>query len=127
MDLMTLLFVFVIGFYLGWKLQESFFVHIIKNNPEEIEEACRIARRNRETKLVNSEVELETEDGKHIKTKGVELNIETVGDTLYAYSKTTNQFIAQGNTIEELLTIAHKRFPGQTFFGNLPDEEHQNS
>lgn len=127
MDLLLLSIVFFFGMYLGWKLQEFLIVQIIKNNPEEIEEACRIARRNRENKLVDSEVELETDDGKLIKTKGVELNIEAVGDVLYAYSKATNQFIAQGHTIEELLTIAHKRFPGQTFFGDLPNQEHQNS
>lgn len=125
---MELLIIFVLGFYCGWKLNEKFFVHIIKTDPEAIEEACRIAKRNRaEDLLGETEVEMETEDGKLVKTKGVELAIEAVGDVLYAYSKATNQFIAQGNTIEELLKIAHKRFPGQTFFGDLPDEEHQNS
>jgi hypothetical protein len=123
-----LIVIFGIGFYCGWKVNEKFFVHIIKTDPESIEEACRIARRNlAEDQLGQSEVELETEDGKLVKTRGVELAIEMVGGVMYAYSKATNQFIAQGNTIEDLLKIAHKRFPGQTFFGDLPEEGNQNS
>lgn len=122
-----LIFVFVLGIYIGWRIHESVIVHAIKNNPEIIEEACKVAKRDREEALTISEVEMETDDGRTVKTRGVELAIESVGNTLYAYAKATNQFIAQGETIEELLKVAHKRFPGKTFFGELPDEEHQKS
>ncbi len=119
---LLLVIVFFLGCYLGWKVQEMFFIHVIKSNPEIIEEALRVAKRD---KLEQESIELETDDGKIIKTKGVELAIEVVGGVLYAYSKATNQFIAQGDTIEDLLKVAHTRFPGQTFFGDLPNEEHQ--
>ena len=57
-----------------------------------------------------------------VKVTGVELAIERVNDRLYAYSKDTNQFIAQGTDLKDLLAEAHKRFPGKTFFGDLPED-----
>ncbi len=126
MDFTLLLIIaFVIGIYIGWSAHERVIIHTFKHNPEIIEEALRVAK-NDDT-LEQTLVEVETDSGETIKTSGVELAIESVNNTLYAYAKATNQFIAQGENIEELLKVAHKRFPGKTFFGELPDEEHQKS
>jgi Mg2+/Co2+ transporter CorC len=109
--------VLLVGIYAGWKAHEHFMVMVIKNNPEIMEEACRVARQEGS----QEEITIETDDGNSITTKGVELAIEQVNGVMYAYSKATNQFIAQGETIEALLKSAHTRFPGKTFFGDLPE------
>ena len=109
----------LIGFYAGWKIHEAFIIHIIRVDPDTIEKALAIARKE-ETEQV---VTLETDDGESVTAKAVELDIEVVKGVMYAYSKASNQFIAQGESIEELLKTAHNRFPGKNFFGTLPEEE----
>jgi hypothetical protein len=113
------LLAFLAGCYLGWRVHETFIIHIIKTDPKTIEEALAIARKGSE----EQEVTLQTEDGESVTTKAVELDIEMVKGVLYAYAKANNQFIAQGESIEDLLKMAHARFPGKNFFGNLPPEE----
>lgn len=124
-DAIILIIALVVGFIAGWKVHEAIIVQAIKTQPEGIEEAIRIAKANRDRG--DDEVEITAKDGNTVRTKGVELAIEHVNGQLYAYTKATNQFIAQGETIEDLLKTAHARFPGKVFFGNLPDEEHQKS
>jgi hypothetical protein len=114
-ELIILGVVLFVGILAGWKAHEYFILGVIKAHPEILEEACRIARADK------SEVTIETSDGKSITTTGVELFIEKVNGHLYAYSKATNQFIAQGDTLEALLESAHSRFPGKTFFGDIPE------
>jgi hypothetical protein len=109
--------ILVVGMFAGWKAHEYFMIGVIKMHPEIIEEACRVAREGKDTQ----EVTIETDDGKSITTTGVELFIEKVNGHLYAYSKTSNQFIAQGDTLDALLESAHTRFPGKTFFGTIPE------
>ena len=41
--------------------------------------------------------------------------LERVGDVHYLYDKTTNSFIAQGNTEDEMWANAHLTFPKQEF------------
>lgn len=124
-EALTILGIFILGVYVGWKIHETLIVQAIKHQPEGLEEAIKIAKANREQG--DQEVELTTKDGETVKTKGVELEIEHVGGHFYAYAKINNQFIAQGETLEKLLETAHKRFPGKVFFGDLPEEEHQKS
>lgn len=125
----------VVAFYAGWKVHEMFIIHIIQTDPDIIEEACRIARKDGTadaSKLVirteddQTQVTITTDEGKTITAQGVELMIEQVNGVLYAYAKANGQFVAQASTLEDLMSEAHKRFPGKTFFGNMP-EEHQNS
>ena len=74
----------------------------------------------------DAEVTITTDDGQTITAQGVELDIEMVKGVLYAYIKGNGQFVAQASTLEDLMAAAHKRFPGKTFVGTLP-EEYQNS
>lgn len=116
-ELIALGIALLVGFYAGWKAHEHFMTVVIKYTPEIMEAACKAAREE----MATGQVTIETDDGKTITADGTELAIEKVKGVLYAYTKSENKFIAQGETIEELLKSAHERFPGKTFFGDLPE------
>jgi hypothetical protein len=44
-------------------------------------------------------------------TAAIIIRLEQVGGTIFAYRKDTEEFIAQGNTGEDLLAAMLKRFP----------------
>ena len=54
------------------------------------------------------------------------MRVERHGDAIYLYAKDTEEFLAQGNSLQEALEIVEKRFPGQTFKGHLSKEEADN-
>lgn len=125
MDDFTILIIlgaFIVGLVLGWLVHERFIINLIMSHPEIMEEACEIGRKG-----LAGEITLTTDDGKVIKTSGTELEIEQVNGIMYAYMKENGRFVGQASTIEDLLAIAHKRFPGETFFGVMPEEDNQKS
>ena len=46
-----------------------------------------------------------------------EVHIEQVGQHFYIYNKTTNQFLGQGRSIDEAMTVVIDRFPNMNFWG----------
>jgi hypothetical protein len=118
--LLIILASLIVGGIVGWRLHEMFIINLITQQPEVMEEACQIARKGLASA---NEFAIETDDGEVIKTSGTELEIEQVNGVLYAYMKDTGRFVGQADTIENLMSIAHTRFPGKTFFGILPEED----
>lgn len=53
---------------------------------------------------------------------GIELYAEERDNVWFLYNKKTNNFVAQGPTIEKALAVAHERFPGQVFFGEVESQ-----
>jgi hypothetical protein len=47
------------------------------------------------------------------------MELERVGDVLYAYDKHTGQFLAQATNLASLTEAIDKRFPGKKFFGTI--------
>ena len=47
------------------------------------------------------------------------MELERVGDVLYAYDKHSGQFLAQASNLASLSEIIDKRFPGKKFFGTI--------
>jgi len=47
------------------------------------------------------------------------MEVERVGNMLYAYDKHSNQFLAQAEDLNSLLEAVHKRFPSKKFFGTI--------
>jgi hypothetical protein len=47
------------------------------------------------------------------------MEIERVGDHIYAYDKHSGQFLAQANNLASLTEAIDKRFPGKKFFGTI--------
>lgn len=110
MEFLSILVLVVIAMWVGWHLRGIVMLANLSENPD------RVIKMLEEIKRINKE----EQEGKPV-SKGVELEIERVGSTLYAYTKDTNQFIAQGSDLKALLAEAHRRFPNKVFFGNIPD------
>jgi hypothetical protein len=55
--------------------------------------------------------------------KPEDLAVERHGDQLYVYTKTDNEFLAQGSTLEEALDRIAERFPERNFRGLLSKEQ----
>lgn len=120
----------IVGCLAGWKAHEMMILHIIESNPDIIEEACTVVRKMRADEAANSTGDasftIKTDTGETITAHGVELLIEQVSGVMYAYEKVSGNFIAQADSIERLMETAHERFPGKTFFGEIPEQEASN-
>lgn len=124
-DIIEVVLIACAALWIGWRVHEVFIIHIIRTNPEILKELAKVVEDHKD-ELGTEEITVVKSDGQKVDTEGVEMIVEREGNLLYAYSKATNQFIAQGDTLENLLSTAHKRFPGKTFFGTL-EEDNQNS
>jgi len=93
------------AFYLGkhWALFQ--FSQNLSKNPDEM---IRVLNKIKE---INAEIE--TND---MPEDAIPLEIEQVNGYVYAYSKTTGEFLAQAHDIEQAVRIARQRFPGKTFW-----------
>lgn len=63
---------------------------------------------------------------KEEQTEGAEtVRIEVDQGMVYVYTEATNEFIAQGASVEEALNRAGERFPNRTFEGTMTKEQAQ--
>jgi hypothetical protein len=46
----------------------------------------------------------------------IEVQTESVNDLVFAYDKTTGEFLAQAGNLHQVMTLAAKRFPGKKFW-----------
>jgi hypothetical protein len=97
-----------VAFFFGWHARGIIFLANLSVNPD------KIIKMLEEIKRINAD-----EAAGIVHADGTELFIERVGNTLYAYIKDTNQFVAQGSDLTSVLETAHKRFPTQKFFGTI--------
>ena len=97
------------AFIIGWNLRGVVILANLAKDPQKF-----IKMLNQIEKINEAEA-----NGEEI-PDGTELTIERVGNTLYAYAKETNQFIAQGPDLSSVIEEAQKRFPGKKFFGLIP-------
>lgn len=111
-DFLTLILV-VIAFYAGWYARGATLLARFANDPEHFINILK------QIKNINDQEDLEA----HETANGTELRIERHGEVLYAFTKSTNEFIAQGPTLPDLLDEAQKRFPGKKFFGYISKED----
>jgi hypothetical protein len=86
-------------------------VRRVIENPAEIERIARNARTNIAREAYKSKDEEEP------------IRVERHGDQLYLYTKNTDEFLAQGSTLQEALTRTELRFPDRKFKGYLSKEE----
>jgi hypothetical protein len=109
MELLTILILIGLAFYLGWVLRGVVVLSNLSEDPD------RIIKILEKIKKINEE----QSSSDPVITNGTELRIERVGDILYAYSKDDDQFVAQGADLASVLESAKKRFPDTVFFGNI--------
>ena len=117
MELILILIVAVVAFVVGWNLRGIIIMARLASDPEAMMETL---RKIKEINDAQSDDELKEVIKRN---EATELAIERVNNHLYAYTKDTNQFIAQGTDLKALLEEAHKRFPGKVFFGNIPADD----
>ena len=110
MDLISVFLIAIVAFFIGYSARGIALIAKMGSNPQHFINILE------KIKAINEQAEKE----ETAKATGTELVIERVNETLYAYVKDTDQFIAQGPNLQELLEIAHSRFPGKVFFGNIP-------
>lgn len=110
---LILIIVAVVAFVLGWNLRGVIIMARLASNPEAMMEVLR------KIKEINDAQSQEELDAVVNRNEATELAIERVNNYLYAYTKDTNQFIAQGPDLKALLEEAHKRFPNKVFFGEI--------
>ena len=46
----------------------------------------------------------------------IEVSTEHVNDLVYAYNKTTGEFLAQAQNLHQVMVLAAKRYPGKKFW-----------
>jgi hypothetical protein len=109
MDFIIYAVICLLAFIFGWHARGIIFLANLSVNPD------KIIKMLEEIKRINAEEAA----GIVRDESGTELFIERVGNMLYAYSKDTNQFVAQGTDLKSVLETAHKRFPTQKFFGTI--------
>lgn len=105
----------IVAWYLGYRFgvhrtAMKFTLMLIKQDPE-LERNIRKARE--EIARLEAEPEGQTE----------ELRVERHGDQLYVYTKSNDEFLAQGASLEECLDRIEQRFPGRNFRGLLTKEQ----
>ena len=107
MDYITVLVIAFVAMWIGWIARGVVILAKFGTDPEHFINILQ------QIKEINDQEASEATESKI----GTELAIERVGNTLYAYTKGTNQFVAQGGNLDALMEEATKRFPDRRFFG----------
>ena len=99
------------AFYLGkhWALFQ--FSQNLSRNPDDM---IRVLNKIKE---INEEI-----DENDMPEDANPMEVERVGDMLYAYDKHDNQFLAQAKDLNSLLEAVHARFPSKKFFGTISQD-----
>lgn len=98
------------GYRLGIRTAVMRMLNKILEDPAELQQA--IAQLKRTMDDVERE-EAGTRSG------GREIRVETVNGLVYLYARDTDQFLAQGASLEEALEVVGRRFPKESFQGTV--------
>lgn len=106
------LLIFILGVVAGWNLNSWRIMRRIIEDPDKMLKAIeRVKELQQEVKELNRS------------TSGREIRIEKHGDMLYLFAKDTDEFLAQGKSLQEALDVVETRYPDQTFQGKISKEE----
>jgi hypothetical protein len=112
----------------GWKLHEAWMLWVIAEHPERMKMVLAVSDQAREMsddergefveRIKAARETGELEQLANFKAQGHrEMDLERVGNELYAYARDTGQFLAQGATVEAITDVLRQRFPNDKFFG----------
>ena len=108
----------IVGYFVGYHMRA---IMLIKGMSEDPDHFIRLLE---QVKKINDEHDEEmTKLRASGPVDGTELAIERVGNMFYAYTKDTNQFIAQGASVDALMDQAKLRHPDRKFFGTIAKED----
>jgi hypothetical protein len=94
---------FGIAFWLGKHYAQLKFLHKISTDPDSMIKLLQ------QVKKIN-------EDDDVVIAGAIEVKTELVNNSVYAYNKTTGEFLAQASDLHQVMTEAAKRFPGKKFW-----------
>jgi hypothetical protein len=117
MDYILLLVLIGLAFYAGWHLRAITILYRMSENPEHMIKILE------QVKKLNDEATVQPDQ--ELPENAVEMEIEQVNGVVYAYDKTTGQFLAQAQSVYQVATLAAKRFPGKTFWHPELKQDHQ--
>lgn len=117
MDYILILVFVCLAFYAGWHLRAIAILYKISQHPEHM------IKMLEQVKKLNEEEAVQIAQG--IPQDAVEMKIEQVNGMVYAYDKTTGEFLAQAQNIYQVALLAADRFPGKTFWHPELKQDHQ--
>ena len=104
-NLFELLIAAAVGYYIGsWVKEQLMLIRMIRNARETIkylEHAQRVME------------EVETDGAPE---DAIEVEVEQVNGSVYAYNKSSGEFLAQAQNLHQAMTLAAKRYPGKKFW-----------
>ncbi len=104
-NLFELLIAGAVGYYIGsWVKEQIMLVRMVRNAKD-------IIKYLEHAQRVMEEVEA---DG--VPEDAIEVKIEQVNDLVYAYNKITGEFLAQAQSLHQVMTLAARRYPGKKFW-----------
>lgn len=109
MELLIALVIFAAGFFAGWFRATNSLIEKLVADPQSMILI-----------LKNFQQSLDTADKE---TTLREVKVEKVGDQIYLFDQETDDFLAQGPTLQDALDQVQKRFPGKKFSGHLSKEQ----
>lgn len=112
MELILLFVIFAAGFVFGWIVNARAITQKLLDDPERI---IKILTEYKTTK--------ETSDRADNNEAPSSIKVERHGETLYLFSKDTDEFLGQGSSLQEALDNVAKRFPNKNFNGFLSKDE----
>lgn len=99
------------AFLAGWWICKILTLRKILNDPDEF---LILIKRYKE---LQKEVEDKSTDDPS------QVRVEKHGNQIYIYVKDTDEFLAQGSSLEEALDRISKRYPDRVFKGIIPKED----
>lgn len=94
---------FGIAFWLGKHYAQLKFLHKISTDPDKMIELLQ------QVKKIN-------DDDDVVIAGAIEVKTELVNNSVYAYNKTTGEFLAQAADLHQVMMEAAKRYPGKKFW-----------
>lgn len=106
----------IIGYFVGYHMRAIMLIKGMSDDPDHF------IKMLEQVKKINSEYDSDKALLEQ-SVDGTELSIEREGNMFYAYTKDTNQFIAQGASMDALMEQAKLRHPDRKFFGTITKED----
>ena len=124
MEYIVYIALIVLAFWFGWHVRGIVITINISQNPEKAIKMLEQIKKINAAETVEELDQLALALAKNSTTDDTtqEMEIERVGPTLYAYSKESGQFLAQGANLADVLDAVHKRFPNKKFFGTIAND-----
>ena len=97
----------VVGFGIGWWVREQIMLmNLIRNADDVIKNLQKVQK-------IMAEDNNEDPDAPD---DAIEVQTEQVNDLVYAYNKVTGEFLAQAQSLHQVMVLAAKRYPGKKFW-----------